>query len=124
MNEKRLLIVSVSILMVLVGLSTAYYLIFYVPSRDRIRQEQIMEQERLGIKNEKVMQNRRKEEYESCLERAYEIYRAAWISKCKANGIENENGKETCAMRESMAKEVDEGHDKEKQACLEIYKSQ
>lgn len=102
--------------MILIGASVAYYLVFYLPSRDTAK-----------VANEEQTQQARENRYNDCLNNARKGLSRAWISRCKANNItitKDENSDETCLLTDTMSKSVEDDYKAEKDVCLQMYKVQ
>lgn len=126
MNEKKILAISASIFMVLVGLSVAYYFVLYIPQRDNAKQMQQLETEKVKSQAEQEANIIRERKYEACLSDAETNFRGAWISKCEANSIEitkDEDGLDNCLMPSAMSDSLREQYNRTKDTCLEIYKT-
>lgn len=106
------IVASVSIL--IVALSFAYYLVVFLPSKEKARQE---------IETQKLLQEEREEQEtvekrKECLKAAYDSMESSWNESCKKRGLE-----ERCSLPSSIGESFKERLSEMENRCFELYSS-
>lgn len=106
------LIIGVALVLGIIGYA-------YINGQTKLRVETLNQQ------REATNQKAKKLSYEECLQKAANTYQNKWISRCEANNIEVtvENGRKSCILADYMSSPLTEQYNKDKDTCLELYKS-
>lgn len=103
---KRLFTFIASISVLIIALSFAYYLVIFLPNKEKTRQE---------IQNQKDLEKTWQEaKLQDCLTQAHKV--DLWNKQCKARGL-----KEDCSLPSSIVTRVWEYQSKLRNDCFKQY---
>ena len=126
----RFLRISIALSALLIGVSVAYYFMYFIPQRDRVKME--LQAQELEFKKDQeankvyqieqekeVEENRKNERGEaltSCLGDADTTYSEDWENECKSRGLNP-----GCSLPLQIANVVEKNQKEAKDLCLRQY---
>ena len=115
----RLIKLSIIVGVSLISISIAYYLVLFIPQKERNRIELLKEEQ--PIKEQKEQEAQKK--LDDCLERVEEAYSTYWADQCKANaeelGKSDYNAK--CGLSYKQSDNITNSRQENRNGCYKRY---
>jgi len=111
--------------MLLIGCSTAYYLVVYIPARDKAVREYEVQAKAMELEAEEQLQIKREEKYNECIAEAKRTHLKSRVTYCKNNGIQirkNEDGEEVCSTTKDVYDVFKNENIRNEQNCMSLYR--
>ena len=102
--------------MLIIASSLAYYFIFYIPSKDRLKRDMEMEKVKMDQDYEIKIIKERENKLDLCLKDAHAAYVKQWDGVCKYL-----NRDEDCTLVKGEYGAVKADYQEQKEDCFKLY---